>query len=230
MTTTRKFCPAFQQIIDDAGVERIVLPPRAPHQDKPWQMNLGPQLLELERQRGRLPPGSQGTPRPRPGSPPRHTRSPTPICTLPFGPSRLGPHGANGPGRPAPDVAVRAPRPRCRAARAASLRGGRRSRQAMALDRASAATAATCRLAPRRVTAVAGPRPRAGARGDGGARIRATIRATPHARGPRFLAALSASQPRRRTGPQTAAPGPCGRLRTISKASAGASRRARAGP
>jgi putative transposase len=26
-----KFCPAFQQIIDDAGVERIVLPPRSPN-------------------------------------------------------------------------------------------------------------------------------------------------------------------------------------------------------
>ena len=26
-----KFCAAFQQIIDDAGVERVVLPPRAPN-------------------------------------------------------------------------------------------------------------------------------------------------------------------------------------------------------
>ena len=26
-----KFCAAFQQIIDDAGVERVVLPPRSPH-------------------------------------------------------------------------------------------------------------------------------------------------------------------------------------------------------
>jgi hypothetical protein len=26
-----KFCPAFQQIIDDAGVERVVLPPRSPN-------------------------------------------------------------------------------------------------------------------------------------------------------------------------------------------------------
>src|SRR5437588_12079569 len=26
-----KFCPAFQRIIDDAGVERVVLPPRSPH-------------------------------------------------------------------------------------------------------------------------------------------------------------------------------------------------------
>jgi transposase InsO family protein len=26
-----KFCPALQQIIDDAGVERVVLPPRSPN-------------------------------------------------------------------------------------------------------------------------------------------------------------------------------------------------------
>ena len=26
-----KFCAAFQQIIDDAGVERVVLPPRSPN-------------------------------------------------------------------------------------------------------------------------------------------------------------------------------------------------------
>src|SRR5207253_1989995 len=26
-----KFCPAFQQLIDDAGVERVVLPPRSPN-------------------------------------------------------------------------------------------------------------------------------------------------------------------------------------------------------
>jgi putative transposase len=26
-----KFCTAFQQIIDDAGIERVVLPPRAPN-------------------------------------------------------------------------------------------------------------------------------------------------------------------------------------------------------
>jgi hypothetical protein len=26
-----KYCPAFQQIIDDAGVERVVLPPRSPN-------------------------------------------------------------------------------------------------------------------------------------------------------------------------------------------------------
>jgi transposase InsO family protein len=26
-----KFCAAFQQIIDDAGIERVVLPPRAPN-------------------------------------------------------------------------------------------------------------------------------------------------------------------------------------------------------
>jgi hypothetical protein len=26
-----KFCAAFQQIIDDAGIERVVLPPRSPH-------------------------------------------------------------------------------------------------------------------------------------------------------------------------------------------------------
>jgi Integrase core domain len=27
----RKFCPAFQHIIDDAGVERVALPPRSPN-------------------------------------------------------------------------------------------------------------------------------------------------------------------------------------------------------
>ena len=26
-----KFCAAFQQLIDDAGVERVVLPPRSPN-------------------------------------------------------------------------------------------------------------------------------------------------------------------------------------------------------
>ena len=26
-----KFCAAFQRIIDDAGIERVVLPPRSPH-------------------------------------------------------------------------------------------------------------------------------------------------------------------------------------------------------
>ena len=26
-----KFCPAFQQIIDDTGAERLVLPPRSPN-------------------------------------------------------------------------------------------------------------------------------------------------------------------------------------------------------
>jgi transposase InsO family protein len=26
-----KFCPAFQQLIDEAGVERVVLPPRSPN-------------------------------------------------------------------------------------------------------------------------------------------------------------------------------------------------------
>src|SRR5207245_8405400 len=26
-----KYCPAFQRIIDDAGIERVVLPPRSPN-------------------------------------------------------------------------------------------------------------------------------------------------------------------------------------------------------